>query len=128
MLETLDLSENELGHRVAVTLENAHLPHLQYVKLSGNGFPLRDVTRLQDRLGDALQELEDNDEDAEFDDEIDDEQDEEVEEEIGAANERGTSATTRRCSNWVDGGECCEIRQEQKERRQLGALLRLLDL
>jgi hypothetical protein len=50
--------------------------------LSGNGFSLRDVTRLEKRFGDALEEMEDNDEDAEFDDEL---EDEEIEEEVNEA-------------------------------------------
>jgi Ran GTPase-activating protein 1 len=81
-LENVDFSENQLGHRAAVALTQAALPNIQNVKLSGNGFSLRDVTRLEKRFGDALEEMEDNDEDAEFDDEL---EDEEIEEEVNEA-------------------------------------------
>ena len=86
-LENVDFSENELGHRAAVALSRATLPNIQEIKLSGNGFPLRDVTRLENHFGDALQELEDNDEDAEYDDELEDEEDAEIEEEIEQVND-----------------------------------------
>lgn len=86
VLEVIDLTDNQLGHRASVALERAQLSNLTYVKLSGNGFPLRDVTRLENRFGGALEELEDNDEDAEFDDELDEEEDEEIEEEVQEAN------------------------------------------
>jgi len=85
-LQVVNLNENELGHRAAVALSRVTLPAIRTVKLSGNGFVLRDVTRLENRFGDVLEELEDNDSDAEYDGELDDEEDEQVEEQVDEVN------------------------------------------
>ena len=85
-LEELYLSENKFGHRAAVALERALLPNLRILKLNGNGFMLRDVTRLEEAFGEALEEMEDNEEDSNFDLELVDEGDEELEEELAVAN------------------------------------------
>lgn len=85
-LRILNFNTNGIGHKGAVALAQAHLPAIETVELSGNGFPLRDVTRLQTAFGDALEEMEDNYSDEDFDAELSDDEDEEIEEEQDEAN------------------------------------------
>lgn len=87
-LQRLWLSENQLAHIAAVALEGArpHLRNLTELKLNGNGFEGRDLTRLQNAYGTALVEIEDNESDEEYDEGLTDEEDDEVEEEIAAVN------------------------------------------
>ena len=70
---------------------DAHLPELQTITLSGNGFSPMDIKNLKDQFGDHLHELEDNDEDATFDDDLGDEED------VDAQEAQGIAALDQRC-------------------------------